>query len=85
MSAPLAGSAHYPDPITEVRLNDERSNCSHHENIYWCKMGMPEALHVPKSGNKPIVDIGPSERSLSGLQHEDEISYSRYTLTQGIY
>ena len=42
---------------------------------------MREALYISKSINKPIVDIGPSERSLNGLQHENEVSCSKCTLT----
>jgi len=44
-------------------------------------MGIPEVFHIAKSSNKPIVDIGPSQCSLSGLQHEDEINCSEYNLT----
>ncbi len=78
---PRRPSVHYPNPITEASLNDERNNCSHDGNVYGGEMGIPEALHVAKSSNKPIVDIGPSQRSLNGLQYEDEISCSEYTLT----
>lgn len=39
-------------------------------------MGMCEALDVAESSNKPIVDIGPSERSLNGLHRKYEISCS---------
>lgn len=41
---------------------------------------IPEAFHIAKSGNKPIVDIGPTQRSLNGFQKEDEISCSRFAL-----
>ncbi len=44
-------------------------------------MGTLEARCIAKSINKPIVDIGPSQRSLGGLQHEDEISCSKFALT----
>ena len=44
-------------------------------------MRVRKAFHVAKSSNKPIVDIGPSERSLNSLQDEDEISCSEFTLT----
>jgi hypothetical protein len=81
LSAP--GSAHYPDPITEVSLNDERSDRSHDGSVYGAKMGVREVFYVAKSSNKPIVDrdISPSECSLSGLQNENEISCSEFTLT----
>ncbi len=71
----------YPNPITEVSLHDERNNSSHDGSVYRGKMGIPEALHVAKSSNKPIIDISPSQRSLNGLQHENEVSCSKYTLT----
>ena len=41
-------------------------------------MGISEAFHISESSNKPIVDISSSQRSLNGLQHEDEISCSDY-------
>ena len=41
---------------------------------------VPKAFHIAKSGNKPIVDIGPSQRSLNGLQQENEISCSESAL-----
>jgi hypothetical protein len=78
LSAP--GSTPYPDLITEVPLNDERRECSHDGNIYRGKMGVREAFYVAKSSNKPIVEIGPSERSLNGLQGENKISCSEFTL-----
>ena len=79
LSAP--GSTHYPDPITEVPLNDDRSDCSHDGNVYRGKMGVREAFYVAKSSNKPIVDIGPSERGLNGLQDENEIRCSEFNPT----
>ena len=79
LSAP--GSTHYPEPITEVSLNDDRRDCSQDGNVYGGKIGVRKAFYVAKSRNKPIVDIGPSERSLKGLQDEDEISCSEFTLT----
>jgi hypothetical protein len=78
LSAP--GSAHYPDPITEVPLNDERSDRSQDGDVYGGKMRVREAFYVAKSSNKPIVDIGPGEHSLNGLQDENEISCSESTL-----
>ncbi len=71
----------HPNPITEVSLNDERNNCGHDGGVYGGEMGMREALYIAKSINKPIVDVGPSQRSLNGLQHEDEISCSKVRLT----
>jgi len=72
----------HPNSITEVSLNDERNKSGNDGNVYGGEMGMRrEAFHVAKSGNKPIVDIGPSQRSLNRLQHEDEISCSKFALT----
>src|SRR5258708_4232161 len=43
-------------------------------------MGIPELLHIAKSSNEPIVDISSSQRSLNGLQHEDDISCTESNL-----
>ena len=42
---------------------------------------MREARCIAKSINKPIVDIGPSQYCLNRLQHEDEISCSKFAST----
>ena len=44
-------------------------------------MGMREAFHIPKSGNKPIIDVESGERSLNSLEQEDEISCTNFALT----
>ena len=72
---PRRPSTQHPNSMTEVSLNDERNNCGNDRIVYRGKMGIPE-VHVAKSINKPIVGIGPSQCSLSGLQQEDEISCS---------
>jgi hypothetical protein len=68
----------HPNPITKVSLNDERNNCGNDGNVYGTVMGFPEAVHIAKSCNKPIVDIGSSQRGLNGLQQEDKISCSKF-------
>ena len=40
-----------------------------------------EAFRVAKSSNKPIVNVGPSQRRLDGLQCKHEISWSRFAMT----
>lgn len=52
-------SVQHPNPITEVSLNDRRSDCEHYGNVYGGEMGILETLHIAKSGNKPIVEVGP--------------------------
>ncbi len=47
-------------------------------------MGMPKALWLTKSGNKPIVNIAPSERSLNSLRQEGEISCSECALASPV-
>ena len=44
-------------------------------------MRMREAIHIAKSSNKPIVDVGPSEYSLNSFQQEDEIGCTNLALT----
>jgi hypothetical protein len=60
-------------------LNNERSNCVNDGNINGAEMGFLEVIDIAKSGNKPIIDIGPSQCGLNGLQYEDEISCSIFT------
>ena len=64
-----------------MSLNDERDNSGTEGNVYGGKMGMREAFHIPKPGNKPIIDVGPSECSLNSLQQEHEISCKSFGLT----
>jgi hypothetical protein len=56
--------------MAEVPLHGERNNCSYDGIVYATKMGILEVLYVAKSSNKPIVDVGPGERSLNGLQQK---------------
>jgi len=65
-----------PNPITEESLSNERNDRGYDGKVYGGEMGMREAFHVAISGDKPIVDIAPSQRSLNGLQQKDEISCS---------
>jgi hypothetical protein len=44
-------------------------------------MRMREVIHIAKSSNKPIVDVGPSEYGLNSLQQEDEIGCTSLALT----
>lgn len=67
--------------MTEVSLNDEGNDSGRQGNVYRGEMGMREVFHIAKSSNKPIVDIGSSERSLSSLQQEDKISCTNLALT----
>lgn len=57
----------HPNPIAEVSLNDERSNCEHYGNVYRGEMGIFDLPHIAKSGDKPIVEVGPSQRRLDRL------------------
>jgi hypothetical protein len=75
----------HPNSMTEVSLNDDRNQCGHQGNVYAGEMRVREAFHISKSGNQPIVDIGPSEHSLSSLQREDEISCTNLALTSQIF
>jgi hypothetical protein len=73
-------SVQHPNSIAEVCLNDERRDCRHYRNINGGEMGILEALHIAESGNKPKVEVGPSQGCLDGLQYEEEISCSRVCL-----
>ena len=64
---PQQTSVQHPNPITEISLNDERRNCGHYGDVYGGEMGILKALHIAKSGNKPIVEVGPSQSRLDGL------------------
>ena len=75
----------HPNPIREVSLNDERNKRSHNANVYATEMRMREVIHIAKSSNQPIVDIGPSESSLNGLQQEDKISCTKLVLKFRIF
>ena len=66
-------------------MNDERSDCVNDGNVNGAHMGFLEAIDVAKSGNKPIVDIGPSQCGLNGLQYEDEKSCSMFVFTSQIF
>jgi hypothetical protein len=66
--------------MAEVPLHGERNNCSYDGIVYATKMGILEVFYVAKSSNKPIVDVGPGERSLNGLQQKDGISCSRFAI-----
>ena len=66
-------SGQRPDTIAEVRLNCERNDCAHEGYVYGGVMRVVECLDIAVSTNKPIMDIGPSQRCLSGLQCENEI------------
>ena len=73
-------SVHYPYSMTEVSLNDKRDTSAQKGKVYGGEMGMREAFHIPKSGNKPIIDVGPSECGLNSLQQEHEISCTNLAL-----
>lgn len=43
-------------------------------------MGIMETLRIAESGDKPKVEVGPSQGRLDGLQYKEEISCSRVCL-----
>ena len=62
-----------PDTIAEVQLYGERNDCAHDGYVYGSVMRAVECLYIAVSTNKPIMDIGPSQRCLNGLQCENGI------------
>lgn len=77
-------SVQHPNSIAEVCLNDERRDCRHYGNVNGGKMGILEARRIAESGNKPKVEVGPSQGRLDGLQYKEEISCSRVCLDHGL-